>query len=137
MERQLRAILAMDVVGFSKMMAEDEENTLRVLTDRRQVVDQIINEHGGRIFNTAGDSVIAEFASPVKAAECAVQIQNKNSTINKDLNEKEKMTFRAGINMGDIMITEDNLYGDAINIAARLESSALQMEFAYHKTCSI
>ena len=125
MERQLRAILAMDVVGFSKMMSEDEENTLRVLTDRRQVVDQIINEHGGRIFNTAGDSVIAEFASPVKAAECAVQIQNKNSTINKDLNEKEKMTFRAGINMGDIMITEDNLYGDAINIAARLESSAL------------
>ena len=90
MERQLRAILAMDVVGFSKMMSEDEENTLRVLTDRRQVVDQIINEHGGRIFNTAGDSVIAEFASPVKAAECAVQIQNKNSTINKDLNEKEK-----------------------------------------------
>ena len=88
MERQLRAILAMDVVGFSKMMSEDEENTLRVLTDRRQVVDQIINEHGGRIFNTAGDSVIAEFASPVKAAECAVQIQNKNSTINKDLNEK-------------------------------------------------
>ena len=95
MERQLRAILAMDVVGFSKMMSEDEENTLRVLTDRRKVVDQIINEHGGRIFNTAGDSVIAEFASPVKAAECAVQIQNKNSTINKDLNERERMTFRA------------------------------------------
>ena len=88
--RKLAAILAADVVGFSKMMSEDEENTLRVLTDRRQVVDQIINEHGGRIFNTAGDSVIAEFASPVKAAECAVQIQNKNSTINKDLNEKEK-----------------------------------------------
>ena len=84
MERQLRAILAMDVVGFSKMMAEDEERTLRVLTSRREVVDNIIKEYGGRIFNTAGDSVIAEFASPVKAAECAVQIQNKNSTINKD-----------------------------------------------------
>ena len=124
MERQLRAILAMDVVGFSKMMAEDEERTLRVLTSRREVVDNIIKEYGGRIFNTAGDSVIAEFASPVKAAECAVQIQNKNSTINKDTDDHEKMNFRAGINMGDIMVTEDNLYGDAINIAARLESSA-------------
>ena len=125
MERQLRAILAMDVVGFSRMMAEDEERTLRILTSRREVVDGIINDHGGRIFNTAGDSVIAEFASPVKAAECAVQVQNKNSTINKDLEEIERMTFRAGINMGDIMITKDNLYGDAINVAARLESSAL------------
>ena len=125
MERQLRTILAMDVVGFSKMMANDEEKTLRILTKRRELVDGVINEYGGRIFNTAGDSVVAEFSSPVKAAECAVQIQNKNSTANKESQDEELMTFRAGINMGDIMITQDNLYGDAINIAARLEASAM------------
>ena len=125
MERQLRTILAMDVVGFSKMMADDEERTLSILTKRRELVDAVIKEYGGRIFNTAGDSVIAEFASPVKAAECAVQVQNKNSTANSDPENDETMTFRAGINMGDIMITQDNLYGDAINIAARLEASAM------------
>ena len=125
MERQLRTILAMDVVGFSKMMADDEEKTLRILTKRRELVDGVISDYGGRIFNTAGDSVVAEFSSPVKAAECAVQIQNKNSTTNKDSQDEELMIFRAGINMGDIMITQDNLYGDAINIAARLEASAM------------
>ena len=125
MERQLRTILAMDVVGFSKMMADDEEKTLQILTKRRELLDGIIKEYGGRIFNTAGDSVISEFSSPVKAAECAVQIQNKNSTANKESQDEELMTFRAGINMGDIMVAKDNLYGDAINIAARLEASAM------------
>ena len=125
MERKLSTIMALDVVGFSKMMAQDEEKTLEVLTKRRAVIDKFITDNEGRIFNTAGDSVVAEFTSPVKAAECAVQIQNKNKTMNDVDGADMKMTFRAGINIGDIMVTENNLYGDAINIAARLEASAL------------
>ena len=124
MERKLSTILALDVVGFSKMMAEDEEKTLETLTKRREMIDQFISDHEGRIFNTAGDSVVAEFTSPVKAAECAVQIQNKSKTLNNDPDNGTIMTFRVGINIGDIMVTDNNLYGDAINIAARLEASA-------------
>ena len=124
-ERKLSAILAMDVVGFSKMMSSNEEQTLELLTDRRKLVDKIIEENEGRIFNTAGDSVLAEFASPVKAASCAVKIQSQNDVLNQSANEDEKMSFRAGINMGDVMVTKDNLYGDAINIAARLEAVAM------------
>ena len=122
MERQLRAILAMDVVGFSKMMAEDEERTLRVLTSRREVVDNIIKEYGGRIFNTAGDSVIAEFSSPLKAAEAAVATQHSMKIMNQGKEEFEQMNFRVGINIGDVMVSDDNLFGDAVNIAARLEA---------------
>ena len=124
-ERKLSAILAMDVVGFSKMMSANEEQTLELLTDRRSLVDKIIEENEGRIFNTAGDSVLAEFASPVKAASCAVKIQSQNDVLNQSAHEDEKMSFRAGINMGDVMVTKDNLYGDAINIAARLEAVAM------------
>ena len=125
MERRLSTIVAMDVVGFSKMMSENEEATLELLTERRNVVDSIIKEHEGRIFNTAGDSVVAEFTSPVKAAECAIEVQNKNQTLNEFDEEKKTMNFRVGINMGDVMVTTDNLYGDTINIAARLEASAV------------
>ena len=125
MERRLSTIVAMDVVGFSKMMSENEEATLELLTERRNIVDSIIKEHEGRIFNTAGDSVVAEFTSPVKAAECAIEVQNKNQTLNEFDEEKKTMNFRVGINMGDVMVTTDNLYGDTINIAARLEASAV------------
>ena len=125
MERKFSTIVAMDVVGFSKMMAENEEETLKLLTERREVIDNVINNYEGRIFNTAGASVVAEFPSPVKAAECAVQIQNKNQTLNQYSGEKKIMNFRVGINMGDVMVANDNLYGDTINIAARLEASAV------------
>ncbi len=124
MERRLSTIVAMDVVGFSKMMSKNEEETLRILTERRLVIDEIILEHQGRIFNTAGDSVIAEFSSPIKAAECAVQVQTKNRTLNEYKEDETEMKFRVGINMGDVMVTENNLFGDTINVAARLESSA-------------
>jgi TolB-like protein/lipopolysaccharide biosynthesis regulator YciM len=123
-ERKLSAILAMDVVGFSKMMSANEEQTLELLTERRTMIDKIIEENHGKIFSTAGDSVVAEFDSAVKAAGSAVQIQNKNQTLNSGAQEGKTMSFRAGINMGDVMVTNDNLYGDAINIAARLESAA-------------
>ena len=124
MERKLSTILALDVVGFSKLMATDEDMTLAILRQRRELIDQIIIEHGGRMFGSAGDSVISEFASPVKATECAVKIQSKMLAINENIPESQKMRFRVGINIGDVMISDDNLFGDAINVAARLEAEA-------------
>ena len=124
MERKLRTILASDVVSFSRLMANDEDMTLALLKQRREIIDQIINSDSGRIFGSAGDSVIAEFDSPVKAVECAVQIQGKMKAINENMTEKHRMQFRIGINLGDVLISGNNLYGDAVNIAARLEAEA-------------
>ena len=124
MERKLSTIFASDVVGFSKMMAANEEQTLDLLKQRRLVIDGLIAEHSGTIFGSAGDSVIAEFASPIKATECAVQMQGKMQAMNDDVPEERKMVFRVGINIGDVMVSQDNLYGDAVNIAARLEGQA-------------
>ncbi len=125
MERRLSTVLALDVVGYSKLMADDEVSTLENLKKRRNFIDSAIREHGGRIFNTAGDSVLAEFASPVRAVECSVQIQNKSHAYNNSADDNDKMRFRIGINVGDVMISEDNLFGDAVNIAARLEAQAI------------
>ena len=124
MERKLTTIFASDVVGFSKMMGNDEVKTLKTLKERRLVIDKIINEYDGIIFGSAGDSVIAEFSSPLKASEAAIAIQSKMKMINKDLPEPDKMLFRVGINIGDVMISENNLFGDAVNIASRLEAAA-------------
>ena len=125
MERKLSTVFALDVVGFSKLMAEDEARTLDNLKKRREFIDTTIEEYEGRIFNTAGDSVLAEFASPVRAAECAVQIQNRSQAMNIMSEDSDKMSFRVGINVGDVMISDENLFGDAVNIAARLEAQAL------------
>ena len=122
MDRKLATIFASDVVGFSKMMGTDEVKTLKILKERRNAIDNIIDEHGGIIFGSAGDSVIAEFSSPIKAAEAAVETQVKMRTMNVDQSESDQMTFRVGINIGDVMISDDNLFGDAVNIAARLQS---------------
>ena len=124
MERKLTTIFASDVVGFSKMMGEDEVNTLKILKERRLVIDGIINENDGVIFGSAGDSVIAEFSSPLKASEAAIAIQSKMKTMNQGIAEPDQMTFRVGINIGDVMVSDDNLFGDAVNIAARLEAEA-------------
>ena len=124
MERKLTTIFASDVVGFSKMMGEDEVNTLKILKERRVVIDGIINEYGGIIFGSAGDSVIAEFSSPIKASEAAISIQSKMKTMNQGIPEPDQMTFRVGINIGDVMVSDNNLFGDAVNIAARLEAEA-------------
>ncbi len=124
MERKLSTILASDVVGFSKMMAANEEHTLRDLSRRRQVIDGVVAEHDGKIFGSAGDSIIAEFASPVNAARCAVEMQSRMASLNEDVPDELRMLFRVGINLGDVMVTEDNLFGDAVNIAARLEAAA-------------
>ena len=134
MDRKLTTIFASDVVGFSKMMGMDEVKTLTILKERREAIDGIIHEHGGIIFGSAGDSVIAEFSSPIKAAEAAVATQLKMKTMNVDQAESDQMTFRVGINIGDVMISDDNLFGDAVNIAARLEAAAKPAGICVSKT---
>ena len=134
MDRKLTTIFASDVVGFSKMMGTDEVKTLNILKERRNAIDSLIDEHGGIIFGSAGDSVIAEFSSPIKAAEAAVATQLKMKTMNQDQAESDRMTFRVGINIGDVMISDDNLFGDAVNIAARLEAAARPSGICISKT---
>jgi TolB-like protein/class 3 adenylate cyclase len=134
MDRKLTTIFASDVVGFSKMMGTDEVNTLKILKERREAIDGIIDEHDGIIFGSAGDSVIAEFSSPIRAAEAAVATQLKMKTMNVDQAESDQMTFRVGINIGDVMVTDDNLFGDAVNIAARLEAAARPAGICVSKT---
>jgi len=134
MDRKLATIFASDVVGFSKMMGIDEVKTLQILKERRSVIDTIINEHQGIIFGSAGDSVIAEFSSPIKATEAAVATQLKMRTMNQNKLESDQMTFRVGINIGDVLVTDNNLFGDAVNIAARLEAAAKPSGICVSKT---
>jgi len=123
-KRKLAAILAADAVGYSRAMATDEEGTMKILAAHRAVIDGIIQFHEGRIVNTAGDSVIAEFASPTQAVRCAVEIQDALKTRNDSLPEDRRMQFRIGVNLGDVMVKGDDLLGDGVNVAARLESIA-------------
>ena len=125
MQRKFTTVLALDVVGFSKSMSIDEDRTLVNLQARRKFVDQLIEQKGGRIFNTAGDSVLAEFPNPVDAVECGVQIQNKSVSINNQSDEADKMSFRIGLNMGEVLVSDGDLFGDAVNVAARLEAQAI------------
>jgi len=123
-KRRLATVLAADAVGYSRMMSEDEEGTLRVLAGHREIIDQIIASRDGRIFGTAGDSVLAEFESPVEAVRCAIEIQSALRTRNFKLPENRRMLFRIGINLGDVTIKEGDLLGDGVNVAARLEGIA-------------
>src|SRR5215831_13105440 len=124
MERKLTAILSADVQGYSRLMEADEVSTLRILTAYRKVIDTLIEQHRGRIVGTAGDSVLAEFASVVDAVQCAVVIQTTLKAENTNLPSDRKMEFRIGINLGDVMVEGEQIYGDGVNIAARLESLA-------------
>jgi TolB-like protein len=123
-ERKLAAIFAADVEGYSRLMGRDEVGTLRTLTAYRAIIDRLIASHRGRIFNTAGDSLVADFASAVDAVQCAVEVQDAIAKENAGRPDSEQMRFRIGIHVGDIMVQGDNLFGDAINIAARLEGLA-------------
>jgi adenylate cyclase len=123
-ERKLAAIFAADVAGYSALMGRDEVGTLRTLTTYRVIIDRLIASHRGRIFNTAGDSVLADFASAVDAVQCAVAVQDAIAKENADRPAGEQMRFRIGVHVGDIMMQDDNLFGDAVNIAARLEALA-------------
>jgi len=122
--RKLAVILATDVVGYSTKMEENEDQTLKNLKACRNIIDLLVDEHHGRIFNTAGDSVLAEFQSAVEAVICASEFQKTIKERNNSVPEEEQMEFRIGINMGDVVIEGDNLYGDGVNVAARLEALA-------------
>ena len=124
LKRKLAAILAADAVGYSRLMAADEEGTMKILSVHRSVIDGIIEFHEGRIISTAGDSVLAEFASPVEAVRCAVEIQDALKTRNDSLPEAQRLQFRIGVNLGDVMEKGADLLGDGVNVAARLESIA-------------
>ncbi len=123
-ERKVTVILATDVVSYSSMMEENEDQTLKNLKVCRNIIEGLIDEHHGRIFNTAGDSVLAEFQSAVEAVICASEFQKTIKERNNSVDEEERMLFRAGINMGDVVIEGDNLYGDGVNVATRLEALA-------------
>jgi adenylate cyclase len=123
-ERKLAAILAADVAGYSRLMAEDEEATLQTLGAYRETIDSLVSEHGGRVFGSAGDSVVAEFASPVQAVRTAVAIQRALKRRNADLPQGRRMEFRIGINLGDVMAEGEDLLGDGVNVAARLQEAA-------------
>jgi TolB-like protein len=124
MERKLTAILAADVAGYSRLMAVDEESTLATLRAWRAVVERLIGGHGGRVFGGAGDSLAAEFPSVVNAVRCAVEIQRELGRCNSELPESRRMCFRIGVNLGDVMVAANELFGDGVNIAARLEALA-------------
>ena len=125
MERRLAAIFAADVAGYSRMIGADEEGTLeRLMAHRRELIDPKIAEHQGRIVKTTGDGVLVEFASPVKAVRCAIEVQHGMVDRNADVPEEFRIEFRIGINIGDVIVEEGDIYGDGVNVAARLEGIA-------------
>ncbi len=123
-KRRLATILAADVAGYSALMAQDEEATVRTLRSYREIIDKLIARHDGRIFNTAGDAVLAEFGSAVEAVRCAITIQDELRVRNAELIPERQMRFRIGVNVGDVLVEGDDLLGDGVNIAARLEGVA-------------
>jgi adenylate cyclase len=125
MERRLAAIFAADVAGYSRLVGADEEGTLaRLQAHRRELIDPKIAEHQGRIVKTTGDGVLAEFASPVKAVRCAIELQHGMFERNADVPQEQRIEFRIGINLGDVIVEEGDIYGDGVNVAARLENIA-------------
>src|SRR5216684_4385913 len=124
LERKLTAILCADVFGYSRLMGENEEATLRTLSSHRKLIGSLIEQHHGRFVNSAGFSVLADFASVVNAVQCAVEIQTTLKAENANFPPERRMEFRIGVNLGDVMVDGEQIYGDGVNVAARLESLA-------------
>lgn len=124
MERRLAAILAADVAGYSILMGKDEEGTLAALNACRHIIGELVDSHRGRVFGGAGDSIVAEFASPVEAVRCGLGIQRALRLRNANLPEAARMQFRIGVNLGDVRVDKGDLFGEGVNIAARLEQIA-------------
>src|SRR5215471_13849454 len=125
MQRKLAAIFSTDVAGYSRLMGDNEEATIRTLTDYRAIISSLIQQYRGRVVDSPGDNLLAEFASVVDAARCAVEIQHALKEKNAELPEPRQMRFRIGINLGDVIVEGERLYGDGVNIAARMESLAV------------
>jgi adenylate cyclase len=123
-KRRLAAILAADIAGYSRLMGENEDATVRDLKRHQAVILPLIGHYGGRIIDTAGDGILAEFPSLIGAAECAVEIQTVMATRNSGVPEHRRMLFRIGLNLGDVIHDGTRIYGDGINVAARLEALA-------------
>src|SRR6476619_8607724 len=124
-DRKLAAIFSHDVAGYSRLMGDDEEATIRTLTAYRAVISSLIQQYRGRVVDSPGDNLLAEFASVVDAVRCAVEIQQALKVKNEELPEHRQMRFRIGINLGDVIVEGERLYGDGVNIAARMESLAI------------
>ena len=122
--RRLTTVLATDVVSYSKMTGRNEEHTIRLVRQRFATVTTFVQQHDGRVFNTAGDALLAEFASPVEAVRCAIEVQEAMRTANQLADEADRLQLRIGINLGDVIVSGSDLLGDGVNIAARLESLA-------------
>ena len=123
-KRKLTAVFSADVAGYSRLMADDEAATVKTLATYREVMASLIKQHRGRVVDSPGDNVLAEFASVVDAVQCAVAVQKEFQSRNAALPENRRMEFRIGINLGDVIEEEDRIYGDGVNIAARLEALA-------------
>jgi adenylate cyclase len=122
--RKLSAILSADVKGYSRLMGDNEVATIRTLETYREMMAGLIGNHHGRVVDSPGDNLLAEFASVVDAVECAVKIQKELQTRNAELPDNRRMVFRIGINLGDVIQEGEKIYGDGVNIAARLEGLA-------------
>src|ERR1700675_800079 len=121
--RKRSRVLWADVAEFSRLMAEDEEQTLRVFRGHKKVFESVVAMHNGRIFNTAGDAILAEFPSAVEAVRCATDIQAALRRRNDQLPPSRQIRFRIGINLGDVMLHGQDLLGDGVNVAARLQTA--------------
>jgi adenylate cyclase len=123
-QRRLAAIFSADVAGYSRLMNIDETGTLRLLNSHRDVMDRLIAQYGGRIANTAGDGLLAEFPSAVDALQCALGIQERIAAVNDEVPEERRVSFRIGVHVGEAMVRSGDLFGDAVNIAARMQGLA-------------
>jgi adenylate cyclase len=123
-KRKLTAILSADVAGYSRLMAEDETATVKTIASYREIMSSLIKQHRGRVVDSPGDNVLAEFSSVVDAVQCAVAVQNEIQTQNAELSDNRRMEFRIGVNLGDVIDEEGRIYGDGVNISARLEALA-------------
>src|SRR5499427_5862207 len=123
-KRRLTTVLCADVQGYARLMEADEQGTLGMLRRHRTAIAGLVERHDGRIVNTWGDAVIAEFASVVEAVQCAVEIQQEISNQDPDSPNAQRMRFRIGINLGDVMVEGSDIYGDGVNIASRLQELA-------------
>jgi adenylate cyclase len=123
-QRRLAAIFSADVAGYTRLMNSDEAGTLRLLGSHRELADRLIAQHGGRIANTAGDSILAEFPSAIDALQCALGIQERIGAVNDEVPEERRVAFRIGIHVGEAMVRSGDLFGDAVNVAARVQGLA-------------